>query len=62
MFMSISGVSGAASGADLINTRVMASIKVLDMAMDTYEDVAGELIDSMSSIITGLGQNIDMTV
>jgi len=46
-------------GSNLTNVNMAASMKVLDMAQDVFEDVAAELIDAMSSVITGLGQNID---
>jgi len=58
--MNISGISGAYSGADLVNVNMAASIKVLDMTQDVFNDVAAELIDALSSVITGLGQNIDI--
>ena len=58
--MNISGISGAISSAELANVNMVASLKVLDMAQDVFEDVAAELIDAMSSVITGLGQNIDI--
>ena len=60
--MNISGIAGAASATQMANVRSMASIKVLDMALSSFEDVAAQLIDSMSAAITGLGQNIDITV
>ena len=48
------------SNIDMANTGMTASVKVLDMAQDVFEDVASMLIDSLNSIITGLGQNIDI--
>ena len=60
--MNVSGISGGASGADMVSMRAMASVQVLDMAQNAFEDAAAELIAMMSSAITGLGQNIDMTV
>ena len=57
--MNISGISGVMPGSNLTNVNMAASMKVLDMAQDVFEDVAAELIDAMSSVITGLGQNID---
>jgi len=38
----------------------MASLKVMSMAQNVFEEAASELIESMNAIITGLGQNIDV--
>ena len=64
--MNISGISPAGSIAgvastNIENTGANASVRVLDMAQDVFEDIASMLIESMSSI-TGIGQNIDMYV
>ena len=40
----------------------MASLKVMDMAQSVVEEAAAELIDAMNAIITGLGQNVDISV
>ena len=45
------------SGADAINTSMMASVQVLDMAQSSFEDAAMQLVQSM---MTGLGQNVDV--
>ena len=58
--MNISGIPSTTSGADLVNVKLMASIKVMGMEQDVFKDIAGDLIDQMSSAITGLGQNIDV--
>ena len=58
--MDISSLSAATSGADLVNTKMMASVKVLDMAQDIFSEVAQELIDALTASITGIGQNIDI--
>ena len=62
VIMNVSGISGGATGAEMISMRAMASAQVLDMAQNAFEDAAAELIDMMSSAITGLGNSIDMTV
>jgi len=64
--MNISGISSIDSmvgmtGADKSDTGMTAPMKVLDMAQDVFENIASMLIDSMS-LITGIGQNIDMYV
>ena len=60
--MSISGISPASSGVDMTNTRMMPSIKVLDMAQNVFEDIASMLIEAMNETIAGLGENIDIYV
>ena len=59
--MNVSGISGAGRAIDIAGAQAGAAYKVLDMAMDVFEDVAAQLIASMSEI-TGVGQNIDITV
>ena len=64
--MNISGISSVDSMVDITDaskadTGMTAPLKVLDMAQDVFEDIASMLIDSMS-LITGIGQNIDMYV
>ena len=59
--MNVSGVSGAGCAIDMAAAQAGAAYKVLNMAMDVFEDVAAELIASMSDI-TGVGQNIDITI
>jgi hypothetical protein len=44
-----------------MNTSMMASIQVMDMAQDAFEDAAMQLIETMSAM-TGVGQNVDMMV
>lgn len=58
--MNISGISSAASNMSAAGVQYMASLKVMGMAQDVFEDVAAELIDSLNAMITGLGQNIDI--
>ena len=60
--MDISGVASAASNMSAAGVQYMASLKVMDMAQNVMEEAAAELIDSMNAIITGLGQNIDISV
>ena len=64
MQMNVSSVSGAVSGIDMAGAKVMAtaSLRVLDMAQDVFSQIAGELIDALSAVITGVGGNIDMYV
>ena len=64
MQMNVSGVSGAVSGIDMAGAKAMAtaSLRVLDMAQDVFSEIAGELIDALSAVITGVGGNIDMYV
>ena len=51
-----------AAGMDAVSFSVAVSTRVLDMAQSSFEDAAGQLIESMSAALTGLGQNVDMTV
>ena len=65
--MNISGISSVDSMVGIAvssnaDAGMTAPLKVLDMAQDVFEDIASMLIDSLSSIVTGLGQNIDMYV
>ena len=69
--MNISGVNPAASVSvtDLsanidssANVAMAASIQVLDMAQDVFSDVADRLLAEMASLLTGVGQNIDITI
>ena len=39
-----------------------ASVQVLDMAQNAFEDAAAQLLSSMTSAMTGVGQSVDMTV
>ena len=60
--MDVSGISSASSNMSAAGLQYMASLKVMDMAQDVFKDVAAELIDGMDAIITGLGQNIDLSI
>lgn len=60
--MDVSGISSASSNMSAAGLQYMASVKVMDMAQDVYKDAADELINEMNTIITGLGQNIDLSV
>ena len=60
--MDISGIASSASNMSAAGVQYMASLKVMDMAQSIVEEAAAELIDSMNAMITGLGQNIDITV
>ena len=60
--MDISGIASSASAMDSAGIQYMASLKVMKMAQGIVEEAAAELIDAMNAIITGLGQNIDITV
>ena len=60
--MDISGISSAASNMSAAGVQYMASLKVMDMAQSVVEEAAAELIDAMNAIITGLGQNVDISV
>ena len=59
---SVSQAASGVSGADMVSMRMMASVRVLDMAQDVYSDIAAELLASMSAAITGLGNVVDMYV
>ena len=52
---------GMIRGADVISASVTASIKVMDLAQNSFEDAANQLIAEMAAV-TGIGQNVDMTV
>ena len=60
--MNISSISSAIPNADMSNMSLMASIQVLDMAQDVFEDAATRLIEELSAAITGVGQSVDMYV
>jgi len=47
--------------AEAMNMSMAVSVQVLDMAQSFFEDAAQQLIDTMSAM-TGVGQNVDMTV
>ena len=62
--MNISGISSIDSMVNLADagkadSGMTAPLKVLDMAQDVVENIASMLIESMS-LITGIGQNIDI--
>jgi len=50
-----------APASDAINTSLMASIKVMDMAQSAFEDAAAKLIETMSAM-TGTGRSVDISV
>ena len=60
--MDVSGISSGASNMSATGVQYMASLKVMSMAQNIFEEAAAELIDAMNAMITGLGQNIDITV
>jgi len=60
--VNISSIASAANNMNAAGIQYMASLKVMNMAQDVFTDVAEELIDAMNSVITGLGQNVDITV
>jgi len=66
--MNVSGVTSTASmmpmasGADVIQTQMMASVEVLNMAQNAFEDAAAILLEQMAAAITGVGTNVDITV
>ena len=51
-----------ASDADLGNVAMMASVQVMNMAQDAFNDVAARLVAELSALTTGIGQNVDMYV
>ena len=61
-FLNVSNISASAAGVDLAGTRMMPSLMVLDLAQNVFEDVAARLIDALSEVIPGLGENIDIYV
>ena len=60
--MDISAITSSASNMSAAGVQYMASLKVMGMAQNVMEEAAAELIDAMNAIITGLGQNIDISV
>lgn len=60
--MDISAIASSASNVNSAGVGYMASLKVLNMASNVFEEAAEELIDAMNAMITGLGRNIDVTV
>ena len=44
---------------DVINTSMAASIQVMDMAQQSFEDAALRLVEEMAAF-TGVGQNVDV--
>ena len=51
-------MAGTASELSAMNTSLMASVQVMDMAQNAFEDAAMQLIETMSAV-TGVGQNVD---
>jgi hypothetical protein len=45
-----------------INTSMQASVQVMDMAQSSFDDAASQLINSMAASMTGVGQNVDVSV
>ena len=39
-----------------------ASVQVLDMAQNAFEDAAAQLLAGMAAAMTGVGQSVDMSV
>ena len=60
--LNISSIASAASSLDSIGVKYAASLKVMEMAQDVYEEAAAELLSAMDALITGLGQYIDITI
>jgi len=58
--MDISAVTptNQAMGISAINMRSMASIQVMDLAQNAFEDAAAQLIATMNAM-TGVGHSID---
>jgi len=52
---------GSIPASNAINTSLMASVQVMDLAQSAFEDAAARLIDTMSAM-TGVGQNFDISV
>ena len=52
---------GQATGADVISASMAASVQVMDMAQQSFEDSANQLIETMAAA-TGVGQNFDIRV
>jgi len=42
--------------------QMAASVQVLDMAQNAFEDAADQLLASMTASMTGVGQSVDMSV
>ena len=62
IYMNISSISSAIPDVNMSNMSMMASIQVLDMAQNVFEDAAAQLIDALSAVITGVGHSVDMYV
>ena len=60
--MNISSISSAIPDVNMSNMSMMASIQVLDMAQNVFEDAATRLIDELSAVITSVGHSVDMYV
>ena len=61
--MNVSGINPVASLSGLempVNISMAASVKVLDMAQETFAQVAEQLIAEMAAAITGVGTTIDV--
>jgi len=52
----------AGRGAEELPLGIAVSTRVMGMEQDAFEAAAAQLINSMTAMITGLGQNIDITV
>ena len=60
--MDVSAIATGASRMDAAGVGYMASLKVMGMAQDVFEEAAAELIEAMNAMISGLGQHIDISV
>ena len=52
--------AGAAQDTSPVALGVEVSARVLGMAQDVVEAAAAQLLDSMASVMTGVGRNIDI--
>jgi len=49
-------------GAHELPLGIAVSTRVMGMEQDAFEAAATQLINSMTAVMTGMGQNIDITV
>jgi len=58
--LTVDQAAGAAQDTSPVPLGVEVSARVLGMAQDVVEAAATQLLDSMASVMTGVGRNIDI--
>ena len=56
------GIAGVANNMKTMQLQAETALRVMKMAMNITEDAGAALMKMMDAAITGVGQNVDMTV